>query len=164
MKEYDLIWLAGLLEGEGSFLKSPPSRPNCPAITLMMTDEDVVAKAAMLFGSTYRKCKKQKAHHKTPYATALKGGRAVVLMKELQPHMGLRRKEQINLAINSYNPVRKTLKPNVKTEIVERYKNGESAVSISKVYGITRFHVHKLARQFKCDQTQEVSGQIVALS
>ena len=48
MKETDLTWLAGLLEGEGSFLKAPPSDPNCPRISLEMTDKDVVERAALL--------------------------------------------------------------------------------------------------------------------
>lgn len=41
-----LLWLAGLLEGEGSLIPGPPSYPNSPIIAIQMTDEDVVAKAA----------------------------------------------------------------------------------------------------------------------
>jgi hypothetical protein len=48
--EFELYWLAGLLEGEGSFVKGPPSRPNCPIVQLAMTDGDVVERAARLLG------------------------------------------------------------------------------------------------------------------
>lgn len=46
----DLHWLAGLLEGEGSFLKGPPSAPRHPVVALQMTDEDVVSRVAAMFG------------------------------------------------------------------------------------------------------------------
>jgi hypothetical protein len=36
-----LIWLAGILEGEGSFMKGPPSSPNRPVISMVTTDIDV---------------------------------------------------------------------------------------------------------------------------
>ncbi len=38
----ELHWLAGLLEGEGSFMVGPPSDPRRPAIAVQMTDEDVM--------------------------------------------------------------------------------------------------------------------------
>ncbi len=44
----DAQWLAGLLEGEGSFLAGPPSARNVPRVALEMTDRDVVARAARL--------------------------------------------------------------------------------------------------------------------
>lgn len=48
--EHDRYWLAGLLEGEGSFLKGPPSAPRYPVLSLQMTDEDVVARVAAMLG------------------------------------------------------------------------------------------------------------------
>ena len=49
----DLYWLAGLLEGEGSFMRGPPSRPNMPAIAIQMTDEDVIQRVAQLWAVCY---------------------------------------------------------------------------------------------------------------
>ena len=37
----DLHWLAGLLEGEGTFMAGPPSAPRTPAVQLSMVDRDV---------------------------------------------------------------------------------------------------------------------------
>ena len=45
-----LHWLAGLLEGDGSFLTGPPSAPRHAVLALQMTDEDVVARVAAMFG------------------------------------------------------------------------------------------------------------------
>ena len=38
----EIAWLAGLLEGEGSFMPGPPSNPRMPIICLAMNDADVM--------------------------------------------------------------------------------------------------------------------------
>ena len=45
-------WLAGLLEGEGSFMKGPYSSPNLPIVKVEMCDEDVIRRAAGLLGAS----------------------------------------------------------------------------------------------------------------
>ena len=52
ISERDLCWLAGLLEGEGSFIAGPPSAPRTPAVVLSMVDRDVVARAADLLDAS----------------------------------------------------------------------------------------------------------------
>lgn len=51
----DLYWLAGLLEGEGSFLSVPTRqgahRYKTPRIQLCMTDRDVVERAARILNA-----------------------------------------------------------------------------------------------------------------
>jgi hypothetical protein len=96
MVESDLLWLAGYLEGEGSFMKGPPSKPNQPVITFVSTDEDICARAAGLLGVVYYGCKTKKAHHKRSFRAALRAAR------ELFPHMGIRRRAQIERALASY--------------------------------------------------------------
>ena len=53
MTELELVWLAGLLEGEGAFLHGPPSAPNQPRIALNMTDLDVVERVSKMFNVKY---------------------------------------------------------------------------------------------------------------
>jgi hypothetical protein len=102
MDEKDLFWLAGLLEGEGSFQKPTPCEPNHPRITINMTDYDVVKHVAELFEVKYIHTRKYKVEHwKDSYATLLKGKRAVRLMFRLYPLMGERRKQQIEAAIDA---------------------------------------------------------------
>ena len=43
----ELHWLAGLLEGEGSFMTGPPSSPGLPVIAVNMTDQDVMARIGL---------------------------------------------------------------------------------------------------------------------
>ena len=45
----ELHWLAGLLEGEGSFMTGPPSSPGLPVIAVNMTDHDVMARIGQIF-------------------------------------------------------------------------------------------------------------------
>lgn len=102
-KKADLDWLAGLLEGEGSFMAGPPSRPFAPSISLQMTDRDVVARAAKLLGARYWQLSRRN-NRKIMYATALRGSPSVPFMKFLLPLMGSRRQTQIRKAIKSFKP------------------------------------------------------------
>lgn len=100
----DLYWLAGLLEGEGSFCKPMPSSPNKVIIALQMTDEDVISKAAKILGCNYYSAKPQKSHHKATFILRLRGGRAVEWMNKLHPLLGKRRQKQIDEALAKYDP------------------------------------------------------------
>jgi hypothetical protein len=82
-----LYWLAGLLEGEGSFCPGPPSAPNRPRITLAMTDEDIIARVAWIFDVKYFVDRSKNGANKTPYVVSIRGRRAVKLMKDLYPLM-----------------------------------------------------------------------------
>jgi hypothetical protein len=37
-----LYWLAGLIEGEGSFIAGTPSHPRRPVVAVTMTDYDIL--------------------------------------------------------------------------------------------------------------------------
>ena len=103
MIETELAWLAGLLEGEGSFQQGPPSRPTQPRVMLNMTDEDTVLRAALLMGVvSVVRVAPGIPHRKTIFQIALRGQRAVSLMRALRPWMSVRRKAQIDAAISCY--------------------------------------------------------------
>lgn len=98
--ETELYWLAGLLEGEGSFLAGPPSSPNCPRIQLPMTDRDVVEHAACLFDRpVWRSDRGRELGFKPVFLTSVKGAAAIRLMTALRPVMGERRRSQIDHAL-----------------------------------------------------------------
>lgn len=105
MIDIDLAWLAGLLEGEGSFLAPAPSAPNRPVVVLAMTDEEVVRKAAALMGATYFHCRRDERNPtwKPYWSVRLRGARAVQLMHLLRPYMGRRRQGQIDSALAQYS-------------------------------------------------------------
>ncbi len=95
-----LYWLAGLLEGEGSFLKGPPSSPRCPIVHLPMTDQDVVERAARLFGRSVTPWDRRSTPpRRRVFFTRVKGAPAAMVMRRLHPLMGSRRQAQIDVAL-----------------------------------------------------------------
>ena len=99
-----LYWLAGILEGEGSFalVKSTNGRgpARAPQIALQMTDQDVVQQAAVLFQTgvqSYQHPSPSRLQHgwKAIHATRVYGSLAVGWMMTLYRLMGQRRREQI---------------------------------------------------------------------
>lgn len=108
----DIAWLAGLMEGEGSFSTyrkrhRQDGHKRVAQLTLMMTDEDVVAKAAQLMGTRvygpygpYRGCTKQ------CWQVHMSGKRAIAWMFTLYPLMGKRRREAIERAVAEWKTFR----------------------------------------------------------
>lgn len=142
-----LYWLAGILEAEGSFLAPSPSDANVPRISISMTDEDIIAHVADLFGVKYQTLKRRNEKHKTPYATRLKGYRAAVLMRELYPLMSKRRRGQIDRALANYRdkPDKKgqnagfvKLTDGKVREIKRRLASGETQKTIAQEFGVSR--------------------------
>lgn len=89
--ESDLMWLVGILEGEGSF---DCHRGKYPRVRLGMTDRDVVGRAATLMGSRVR-LSLHAAPVQATWHTEISGERAADIMRALLPHMGARRSARI---------------------------------------------------------------------
>ena len=104
LSKAELHWLAGWLEGEGSFCAPPPSDPRRPRIVAQARDEDVVAEAGRLLRVKpyYENSERIKAHGWSPmWRLLLQGGRAEELMEALKPVMGARRTAQIDSALDA---------------------------------------------------------------
>jgi hypothetical protein len=101
---HELPWLAGLLEGEGSFLKGPPSAPRYPVLALQMTDEDVVARVAAMFDRKLGRWQSRHAREQPVFLVRITGAKAVAWMTALRPLMGERRQLQIDRAVASHAP------------------------------------------------------------
>lgn len=93
----DIIWLAGLLEGEGTF---DLHRGKYPRVRVSMTDRDVVGRAATLFGSSIRLTLKR--DFKATWHAEVSGARAVEIMRVILPHMGARRSAKIAEILGKY--------------------------------------------------------------
>lgn len=105
----DVIWLAGLLEGEGTF---DSHRGKYPRIRLAMTDRDIVGRAASLMDSTIRLSLHQ-APAKPTWHTELSGEKAAAIMRLILPHMGARRSGKIAqvLAVHEFRKSTKAVAP-----------------------------------------------------
>ncbi len=94
----DVIWLAGLLEGEGTF---DLQRGKYPRVRLAMTDRDVVGRAATLFGSTIRLTLRP-APASPIWHAEIQGAPAVEIMRAVLPFMGSRRSGRIAQILSEF--------------------------------------------------------------
>ncbi len=85
VKRDDIIWLAGLLEGEAWF---GLREGKYPIIALKMCDEDVVVKVASLIKSRVK-------HYGNIYDTQACGARAIEWMMTLHPLLYARRRKMV---------------------------------------------------------------------
>jgi len=69
-----------------------------------MCDEDIIARLAKLFGLSYCEMSRQQQHYKRAWLVQVRGKRARKWMQTLRPLMGIRRKQQIDAALASYDP------------------------------------------------------------
>jgi len=97
-------WLAGILEGEGTFMSGPPSRPNAPVVRIRMTDRDVVERSAALLDRAVTPIRPRQAHYKPPFITQLRGAEAVDLMIAMRPVLGPERTAQIDRVLARWSP------------------------------------------------------------
>jgi hypothetical protein len=141
----DVYWLAGLLEGEGSFLKGPPSEPGRPGIQLAMTDEDVVARVATILNIAYGVVtNRRESRWKAVYYLRLRGERAVEMMRVLRPLMGHRRQNQIDEALATWKPRQPRISRDQAVEIMKAYRDGDTAVALAERYGVTKWSIYAI--------------------
>ena len=106
MREADVNWIAGLLEGEGCFTKrtKPGTIRSRVCIMCQMTDSDVLHKLCKIAGvGKVRGPYNNGPRGKLPrYTWQVNGSLAYVLMKELFPHMCSRRQARISKLVSEY--------------------------------------------------------------
>lgn len=116
----DVIWLSGLLEGEGTY---DAHRGKYPRVRLAMTDRDVVGRAATLMGCRVRLSLKPAPYQATWHAE-IQGEKAAQVMRATLPFMGARRSAKIAYILGStelgttQTPKRPTVKSLPGPEIV----------------------------------------------
>lgn len=94
----ELAFVAGVLEGEGSFLSTPDGRPR---VSMRMTDVDVVRRVAAVIGG--RVTGPYDYGNKPLWQTGVQdSARAAGVMMTLWPFMGERRQEQIAGALKKW--------------------------------------------------------------
>lgn len=155
-------WLSGLLEAEGSFLRPPPSDYNSPAISIQMTDKDIMERVANFFGTaclSYQpkgKTKDGSRNFKLVYISSLRNQKAVKLMSQLKPLMSARRQLQIQRALDAYNPncakeasaKRRAISDSMLEEVLERNMAGQSARAIALHYGVDKNVILRALKRF----------------
>ena len=93
IKLTDIAWLAGLIEGEGSFGNHGTS--DSPFITITSTDEDIVKRVAYLWNTRIYELKKRESNHKLQFTTRIFSHDAIGWMLTIYSFMGIRRRYKI---------------------------------------------------------------------
>jgi hypothetical protein len=103
LTQVEFHWLAGWLEGEGSFMAPTPSDPQRVRISAQAKDHDVVSEASRLCRVTpsYDYSKRARSRGWSPtWRLLMRGRRAALFMERLSPILGARRKRQIASALD----------------------------------------------------------------
>lgn len=111
INDVELAWLAGILEGEGSFMMGRNIVGGkvyfYPRVVVTMTDRDVIDRVASLF-ETNTYCLPEKSDRKDQYRAQVNGSRAATLMEMLLLHMGERRSSKIKEILLEYGEIEPT--------------------------------------------------------
>ena len=141
----ELAWLAGLLEGEGSFLRGPPSSRRLPAIRVAMNDRDVLERVASLWGSRLATIAPRRDGWAVSYSLNIRGANAVAWMHALRPLMGTRRQAQIDRAVASYAPPPHRVMDDAGAQLaLDRLRDGWSVRRVAEAAGTTVWTVYDL--------------------
>lgn len=128
MKLTDLHWLAGLLEGEGSFYLGESSTPS---IVVTMTDLEPVRKASILMGSKSVTSSTVTSAGKRVYRTSLSRAKKVrKLLLLLMPLMSPRRQGQIERLISRCNKM--------EDDYISGFQKAELVTYLVKVKGVSQ--------------------------
>jgi len=107
ISDTELAWLAGLLEGEGSFLmcrcRVGGKVYRYPKIVVGMTDRDVVERAGRLLGNNKTYPMPKQPRRKQAWRVAVTGWKAAELMRSMRPWLGERRREAVDAVLAEYD-------------------------------------------------------------
>lgn len=146
MNDQDKFWLAGLLEGEGSFMAGTPSCPNIPKVCVTTTDKDIADRVGLLLEVKAIEItdKRYKEHGwKTPFFVKITGKKAVACIKELYPILGARRKKQCDKALACYRVLTKKMSKQDEETILELRQSGMIHRKIAEKLGYDRTTITK---------------------
>ena len=104
----DAAWLAGILEGEGSFMMSVSRGCRYPCVTVNMTDRDIIERVTVLLGCSVYVIPNRRIDRKQSYRATVQGSRAAEIMTQLRPWMGLRRGAKIDEILKEYGEIEPT--------------------------------------------------------
>lgn len=146
MKENDISWVAGLIEGEGSFIV----RKYGIVMQCQMTDLDVLQRLQSICGGSISNMFKRESHHKDSWLWQLSANKAYNLAKLIFPLMLNRRQGQAKTMMDSWESslqkrnIIKNERNNRNEKIYKLRNNGLTYREISKIVGLERSTVSRI--------------------
>ena len=166
LSQRDLGWVAGFLEGEGSFTLTAAKHPRVIAVQVAHEPLD---RLFMFFGGSICE-KKPNGFGKKPLRSwAVNGAKAVGIMMTLYPIMSPERKAQIKRTLAAWKSTPPnfgenhrivTVKDDMAREAIQHVLDGESMTSVAHNLGLTHATVSMWVRGIKRPYLrQQVSGE-----
>jgi hypothetical protein len=103
--DFELGWLIGILEGEGTFIYSPKQTHR---VTVSMGDEDTIDRVIDIMSRLINayvakgQIEPRRIEYSVMYTANISGERARTLMRHVVKHMSYRRRARIWQALNKY--------------------------------------------------------------
>jgi len=111
VSDVDIAWLAGILEGEGSFWMSTNHVGGkvyrYPKVVVGMTDRDIIERVAGLIGGSVYDMPRQPGR-KAAFRAQVSGVKAAEWMRRLYPWLGERRRAKIDEILKEYGEIEPT--------------------------------------------------------
>ena len=162
MKDTDIAWLAGIIEGEGCIIFN-----RTPSIIVSMTDRDIIERVAKLFG---RHCYANKPHGKglkDVFTARIHATDAMGIMEAIRPYMGKRRTAKMDevLRLAAARPglafgqrqgasvISDKDALVIKERYLNRKKNSWTGWKIANEYGISQAAVWYIANRRRFQET-----------
>jgi len=123
----NVIWFAGLFEGEGCLSGVKPKDKRCVQwrTMLKMTDKDIIEKIVSMFGGQMYVKVHENPKHKTSYEWQICSSKAYPIIAAIYPFMGERRKAKMEEFMKDF-----ATKPSTNSERVKKaWKDGKYANS-----------------------------------
>jgi hypothetical protein len=108
---FDLGWLVGMIEGEGSVNSHINEKSGylCTSLSIASTDKDIINRLNSLFPGASRQYKREyNNHYKTQYLWSINKRKDIrTISKTIFPYLSERRKTQFGKVINMINEYEK---------------------------------------------------------
>lgn len=146
MNEVDAAWVAGLLEGEGTFLTQPNG--HSPRIACQMTDLDVLERLLYLCGGTLHEVTKRQKHWKDCWIWRISGDPAAEVMLSIRDFLGSRRRAKVEEVLSDWFTNGRPYKEDSvrRNQAAQDYLDGKGSLrKLSKQYGFSYESIRRRA-------------------
>lgn len=155
----DLMWLAGLIEGDGCFHLTKSGKP---AVAVEMTDKDVIERVGKIWNAEVYCCEPKRKHYKPSYRSSVFSNKAKAFMIALKPYMSSRRQSKIAEIIQNCNENYTPRRLINCLKIVEKIKLENKTIScrnLAPKYGVSHETIRWIVRGKHVDENQKKIGQ-----
>jgi len=147
----DLVWLAGLIEGDGHFSLTEGR----PIVGISMKDEDVIDRLAKMWETSYSKETPRKKGWSPVFKCSISGKKALVWMRTMLPYLGARRSEKVKRICHDFEKIREarlSSDPNAETFAFQRFDKDAlrreygtaSYRDLGKKYGVSHETIRRI--------------------